>query len=348
MTIHQPAFARTGRAAPRPAVRPAPLFDPNAVGGAYGWLTPYVAAIAASNRGFAARALILPRGEQHFIALAVALMGARADDRDHIAAFARAYGVEPRQRLLAEAAPDANPRLVRLVGKFAGAPWRAPAYRRLAALMDEPHARKTLLHLPRITRWHVSVLARLPLAYRTRSVLKLIKKRRDVSEIVFAIEMVRRVRTDLTDRQILASLEKADLEYIRPWVMRHYERVPFPAAPTGALVLGGVDALRPLTGFDDLARAAREFDNCIRDYLWRVLKSDAYFYRYAPEAGGKGVAIVELRRVPALGWVVHEALGPKNEAVKGADRAAIIAAFRKAGVAAAPQAVSPNAWFELE
>lgn len=332
-------------------IRPAALaVDDASRGGAYGWLTPYIAGLAAHNDDIAARSLTLRRDELHFIALCVALMGDKADDADHFAAFARSFGVLSRPTLVESAAAlgglEAAPGLAKV--SFAGPVWRAPTYRSLAALMTEPHARKTLRHLPRVTRGHVTRLARLPAAYRTHGVLKMIRRRRNLNEVMFAIEIVRRVRTDLSDRQVLASLEKADSDYIRDWVMRHYEHAPFPAAPTGALVIDGVDALRPLTTYGDVARAAREFDNCIRDYLWRVLKGDAYFYRFAPQAGGKGVAIVELRRAPVIGWVVHEALGPNNDPISGLDRAAILASFRNAGVGAAPQATNPQAWFELD
>ncbi len=329
-----------------------PLAASPFMGGAYGWLTPYLVTLAERNAALAARLLRLTRAELHFIALCLALMGDKRDDADHFAAFAHDYDRLPRRSVLANhidpAGPAYSAKVVTLVSKLAGRPWRPNAYRRLAALHAEPQARKTLSHLPSISRRATSILARLPAAYRTPGVLKMVRKRRDLSELVFAIEIVRRVRADLNDQQILASLEKADSAFIRDWVMRHYERVPFPPAPVGALVVNGVDALRPLASFEEMAQAAREFDNCIRTCLWRVLKGDSYFYRYAPDAGGKGVAIIELRRAPVIGWVVDEALGPKNDAIRGADRATILSAFRKAGVGAAPQAVNPEAWFDLQ
>lgn len=322
-----------------------------AAGGPYGWLTPYVAGLAAHNDLMRARVLYLPRSELHFIALVLSLMGNARDDADHFAAFARSYGVVTHKTLIANAADlgrvEVLPTLAKIAPNLAGSVWRPATYLRLAALMNEPHARKTLRHTPRITRRVVLTLVRLPVEYRTLGVMKMIKRPRDLGEVLFAIELVRRIRTDLTDRQIIASLEKADAAYIREWVMRHYQRVPFPPAPTGALIMDGVEALRPLSSYDDVARTAREFDNCIRDYLWRVLKGDAYFYRYAPEAGGKGAAVVELRMAPVIGWVVHEALGPNNDPIKGTDRAAILAAFRAEGIGAAPQAANPNAWFDL-
>ncbi len=321
-------------------------------GGPYGWLTPYIATIAAQNDGVAARVLMLRRDELHFIALCLALMGETRDDADHLGVFARGLGVLTRKALMANAADLGGvrivPALAKLPAHFAGGVWRPASYLRLAALMNDPASRKTLTHMPRITRRDVLTLGRLPEAYRTQGVVKLVKRPQQLSVVLFAIELVRRVRTDLTDRQIKTSLDNAKPGYIRSWVMKHYEQAPFPPAPTGALVIGGVDALRPLTCYADLARAAREFDNCIRTYLWSVLKGEAYFYRYAPQAGGKGVAIVELKPAPAIGWVVHEALGPSNDPIRGTDRAAIVAAFRSAGIGAAPQASNPNAWFDLD
>ncbi len=348
MTIHHREMTRAANgAAPAYAIAP----HPREGGGAYGWMTPYVAAMAAQNPAFAARALYLTRAEAHFIALALAMMGPARDDADHFGAFARSYGVLSRRTIIESAMTlggvEAPSAIVNIVPKLAGRVWRPATYRRLAALMADGNARKTLRHLKRITRRQAIMLARLPAPYRTVRVLKMIRRSRDRAEIMFAIEVVRKVRTDLDDRRILVSLEKADEAYIRDWVMRHYERAPFPAPPVPALIINGVEAIRPLASYDDLARAAREFNNCIRDYLWRVLKGDAYFYRYAPEAGGKGAAIVELRKAPVIGWVVHEALGPDNAALRSADRAAVLNAFAREGVGAAPQAAHPEAWFDL-
>lgn len=321
-------------------------------GGAYGWLTPYLARLAAENERLAARVLLLTRSELHFIALCIALMGDAREDADHLGAFARGLDIVTRRTLIEDACALGQiafaPGLDKVAGKLAGRIWRPASYLRLAALMREPSARKALAHGKCVSRGDVITLARLPAAYRSEGVCKMIKRRRDLTEVLFAIELVRRVRTDLDDRRILASLEKTEPRNMREWVMKHYERAPFPPAPTGPIMLAGVEAMRPLTCYADLARAAREFENCIRTYLWAVLKGDAYFYRYAPHAGGKGVAIVELRKAPVVGWIVHEALGPDNDALTAVDRAAIVAAFRSVGVPPAPQVVSPNAWFDLD
>lgn len=319
--------------------------------GPYGWLTPYIARLAAQNDDIRARQLCLGRSELHFIALVVSLMGDKRDDADHFGAFARSYGVLTRKTVIATAAElgntNAAPALAAMASRLAGHVWRAPSYLRLAALMNEPHGRKVLAHLPHITRQHVVVLTRLPPAFRTAGVVAMIKRRKELGEVLFAIELVRRVRSDLDDRQIVASLEKVKASGISEWVMKHYRQVPFPPAPAAAIVINGVEAIRPLTCYDDVSRAANEFDNCIRTYLWGVLKGESYFYRFAPVAGGKGVAIIELRQVPAIGWVVHEIYGPSNDPIKGVDRASIVAAFRSVGIGAAPQAVNPGAWFDL-
>ena len=315
-------------------------------------MTPAIAAIALQDPAFAARALALPRTEQHFIALVAALMGDARHDADHLAALARSYGVMARAALL-EAFAETSPapetaRLVKMTGRFSGSIWRPATYRRLVALTHEKIAMRTLSHCQRITRRDILTLARLPDPFRTGKVLSMIDRPRELGAIIFAIDLVRQARRDLDDRQIEASLAKANSHDIRGWVTKHFEVAPFPAPPTEAIVSNGAETLRPLTSYADLTRAAQEFKNCIRTYLWAVLRGESYFYRYQPQTGGKGVAIVEIRRLPVAGWVVYEALGPSNADLNATDRAAIIALFRRAGLVAAPQAINPDGpWFDI-
>lgn len=320
---------------------------PCAARGPYGWLTPYVAQLAASNADIAARLLILSREELHFIALVLSLMGDRRHDPHAVADLASALGRTRRQSILGVFLQDADPGLVKLAAKLAGRPWRAPAYVRLASLWGEPHARKVLAHLPTVSRRQATTLAHLPEPYRTRGVLKMIGQRRDLKEVLFAIEVVRRVRLDLTDRQILASLERADGSYIREWVMRHYEHVPFPEAPTGAISVGTCGVLRPIGTYSETCAIAREFDNCLRGSLWRVLKGDACLYRFMPNDGRED-AVIELRRAPVIGWALEEAKRPRNARLLGVDREAIFKALRERGVCVAPQAQHAHAWFSFD
>jgi hypothetical protein len=328
----------------------APISPASVAGGAYGWLTPYLIALAGRNAHVAARLLNLTRAELHFIALCLALMGDKRDDADHFAAFARDYDRLPRRSVLANhidtGGPAYSPKIVTLAAKLAGRPWRVRSYQRLAALYAEPHARKTLCHLPRITRWHLIALSRLPEPYRKIGVLRKIRRRYDLSCVMFGIEIVRRVRTDLNDRQIIASLVKADTSRVRDWVEAHYERLPFPQAPTGALTNGLGAVLLPVATPGELSRAARDFDNCIERYRWEVLTGRSYFYRC--EIGGRRAAIAELKQLPGVGWAVDDILGPKNRPLNGADRAVIFDLFRSAGILPAPQAASNFSWFDLE
>ena len=315
--------------------------------GPYGWLTPYIVAIAAHNEAFAARVLVLSRAELHFIALVVSLMNEKANEVDHLGALARSYDVWARKMLMEEFVPDADPALAKLTSKFAGAVWRKASYRRLAALMEDGSAKKYFVHAKSISRRSLLAVSRLPAGYRSPNIIGKVRNRRALGELAFAIDMVRHIRTDLSDREIRESLERSKTRDFHGWVMTHYERAPFPAPPI-AVHGGGADVIRPLSCYENLARSAREFDNCIRDYLWRVLRGDSYFYLYAPNPGGKGVAIIELRRAPIVGWMVHEMYGPKNDPVPASHRLAILAAFEKAGVKATPQARSDDGWFQLD
>lgn len=307
-------------------------------GGPYGWMTPYLAAIAGQNASVAARVLSLPRDEVHFIAIALSLMGEARDEAPRLDAFARDLGRLNREEILRAHAPAADPRVARFCGKLAGGAWRARTYLRFAELLAEPNARKTFQHLPAVTRRSVIALWRLPAAYRTRGVLKMLKQPAHLPRTLFAIEIVRRVRTDLTDRQILASLERADSWSTRKWVEAHYRRLPFPKPPVGTLTDGRGGVLSPIISGDELRRTAIEFWNCIDDYLLQSHRGVCVFYRY--DVAGKRVAIVEICKLPGVGWAIWEMSGPKDQPVSGEDKARIVETFAAAGVSAAPQALT--------
>ena len=334
-----------------PAVRIAAFgSDTRPTGGIYRWMTPYVRLIGEYNPEFASRVLNLHRSELHFIGLCLAVMGDNRNDRDHLGAFARGVGKYSRKNLLLEAGRvggiEIKPSLAKVATRLAGNPWRPATYRRLAVLYNEPHARKVLSHLPKVTRRHVITLNRLPATFRTRGVLKMIRRPRELSEVLFSIEIVRRVRTDLDDRRIVVSLERAESCYIRDWVEAHYKCLPFPAAPTGVLTSGSGGVLRPLDTYKELARAAREFSNCIENYVGRVLTGRSYFYRC--DHAGRRVAVAELKPAPGIGWAVDEVLGPDNNSVPGCDREWILRCFREGGVTPAPHAINPRNWYDLE
>lgn len=310
-------------------------------GGAYQWLTPYVASIAAHNDDVARRALALDRAELHFIALVAALTDCPLADDPRIVALARGLGALRRADLLTAAAPDADPRLLRFVGKLGGRVWRPAAYRRLATLMREPIAAKTLAHLPTITRRHVIILSRLPAAYRTSGVLRMANLGERLSHVAFAIEIVRRVRPDLNDRQIMKSLEKTDAHSMRSWVEAHYVRLPFPSAPTGPLMCGSGGVLRPVVSGADLEATALRYKNCAMGYLNDVWAGHLTFYRFERDA--TPLALVQLRKTPGCGWTVEHMEAPDNVTLDGATRGEIIARFAEEGFIASPQAISPRA-----
>ncbi|MEL7028262.1 MAG: hypothetical protein AAGL49_03420 [Pseudomonadota bacterium] len=304
----------------------------------FGWATPYVAGLIDQDPDFVRRLLTLTRTDQHFLGLCLALLGPKADDPAHLAWFARTWERERRTEVLAQIESDAPAGLIKLLPKLRGRMWRPATYRRLTALFGEDNARKALRRREGVSRRDVFVLSRLRPELRRAEVMQFITRRGDLEEVVFCIEIARRVRSDLSDRQLMASLKHAKGCKIRPWVRKHYANAPFPPAPWG-----GTDDLRPIDSHGELERTAREFKNCIRDYVGDVLQGRSYFYRYG--RGDEGVAVIELRRLPQLGWAVHEALGPENADLDGGTRTAFETSFQGAGIVTAPPNVDPEYWF---
>ena len=174
----------------------------------------------------------------------------------------------------------------------------------------------------------------------------MIKCPRDLSGVIFSIEVVRRLRTDLNDRQIVASLEKADSGDVRVWMESHFERAPFPPAPTRTLNDGRGGTFIAATSGAQLCRWAREFDNCARTRLLQAVKGASVFYRY--DVSGERIAFIELRRVGNVGWAIAEMAGPRNDELPVSVKLRIASVFEKAGVMTVPQAIDERRWVGIE
>ncbi|MBI1391563.1 MAG: hypothetical protein GC152_02370 [Alphaproteobacteria bacterium] len=323
-----------------------------ALGGAYGWLTPHVAAIAGVNPDFARRALVLERSELHFIALAISLMEPSGLERREVEALGRRIGVAPRDAVLAAAAPAGTRGMASVVGRLVGKVWRPPTYRRLAALMANAETAKAIRHMKNVSRRDIRTMTRLPDGYRTRPVIELLRRRGHVPTVVFAIDLVRRVRRDLTDRQIMESLKSMQPGNPPEWIERHYAAAPFPPPPApGVLPVAGGGKLTPLMRYGELVQAGEALRNCARTYAMAVIRGDSYIYAYTVHRGHAHWpgGMVEVRRAPLAGWCAVQALGQSNEPLAPAARFALAAALKSAGYLVAPRLVHPDApWLNID
>ncbi|RFB04125.1 hypothetical protein [Parvularcula marina] len=306
------------------------------------WLTPYLVPVFEREPSRLADYLALRRRDWHYVGLIVALMGEMAEDTDHFAAVERGLLSRKRKDVLADVAPDVPAAVLKLVLKLSGELWRPASYRRLAALVEDEHAIEVLRRRKAISRRAIRTLYRLPPILRTEKVMSRLKRSQDVEELIFTLDVVRRIRPDMTEEDILRSLSQCKTEeeedIMRRWVQHHYQHAPFPAPPWR-----GNEDLRPITSFAELKRLALEFDNCVRTYHLDVLDGTSYFYRYSEK--GRPVATVEIVRLPGAGWSVGDIEGIKNDTVPATIVGRIRAIFAEAGIGAMPPQLHRGSWF---
>lgn len=307
----------------------------------FSWLTPLLVPIFESRPERLSDYLSLTRADWHYVGLIIALMGDKANDPEHFAAIERDLLTRKRKAVLADVAPEAPDGLLKLVPKLAGDLWRPQAYRRLAEMVRERTALMALRRQRSIRRRMVRIVHRLPSDLRTDYVIRYVKTSADIEEVLFAILVVRRIRTDLTRRDIIRSFGQVRgkaPQAMRRWVQHHYEHAPFPDAPWV-----GTETVTPIKSFSELRKLALEFDNCVRNYHLEVMDGQSYFYRYAE--GGMPIATVELISIPNVGWAVSEIAGPKNDDVPPATVRRIHTLFADAGIEKYPASLYRGSWF---
>ncbi len=296
----------------------------------FGWLTPHLLPALRANPERLDDYLALTRADWHYVGLIVALMGENRACPDHFAAVERDLLWRSRREMLADVAPGVPPSLIKLLPKLRGALWRPPSYERLADLSQSPDGLKALRSRPSVSRRFVRTLHKLPPMLRQEALLRQITEKGDVERLSFAVDVVCRVRTDLTRDEVIRSLAHLKGTKFKQWVGRHYQKAPFPAAPWD-----GTDDLTPVRDYRALKKLALEFDNCVRDYHLDVLEGRSYFYRFAP--ANRPLATVELQAFPRIGWIVGDIEGVENETVPNATRAGIQSAFSTAGIPSMPR-----------
>lgn len=297
----------------------------------FGWLTPHLAPVIRRDAARLDLYLSLSRSDWHYFGLIIALMGDKATCPDHFASVEREAWSRARLNVLRGVYDGKARALLNMSPKFTGDLWRPASYRRVARAIEEPAFLSALRGRKAIDRRFVRALSVVPTHLRVEAVTRRIRTRSGADRVVFMVEAVRRIRTDLSDREVLRSLSQVKRKgtLLEAWVAGHYQHAPFPAAPWG-----GDAALTPITSYAALKRLALEFDNCVRSYHEEVLSGQSYFYRYAPE--GRPVATVELEFLPHVGWSIGDVEGLKNALVGRSAMGDLKKRFGRAGIVKLP------------
>ncbi len=305
----------------------------------FGWLTMAIANHLEQCPQRIFHFLSLSRADWHFAAFILAHCQDEISDPAKFAAIEARLFTISRRALLREFVPHADPSILNMLGRLEGKIWQPVTYRKLALLGQNKATLNWLQHCEKLSRKHVFWLTRLPAQYRVPAVMDRLSRGDGVGEIVFAIDVVKRIRTDLTEREIMRTLEQANNQSLRGWASRHYTHLCFPPCPWE-----GNEILTPLKSFKALRNAALEFNNCLRIFIMQVIEEKSFFYRM--HKNGKGVAIVSIYNLAGIGWVISECAGPNNAKVPAHIKHEITQAFKQAGINTPPLVVDPEYWID--
>lgn len=208
-------------------------------------------------------------------------------------------------------------------------------YLELIELLAEPNAAKFLWHESKIKSFMITALVGLEPAYRQPSIVRNVINKSVLHSVQYAIAVARRITPHASDTVLAKSLEEtfAQLDKtsrdgyeikwkIQNWITRRLNKTIIPAPPWN-----GTLNLRPITKSKDILKTARDFDNCLANFLPNIISKKRFFYLWQ----GKGTVIIALENEPLLGWIVGEIKGPKNKSVSERTKEKIMTEFRAAG-----------------
>lgn len=227
------------------------------------------------------------------------------------------------RQVLRDMVPGSPPGLRRVLQHLPPRILPADDYRSLVRLLCRRHAGSILRHARTIDNGLIRLLEGVPDALR-RAVMASVppdmwyrmSRLRDSLQIVAA-------RLGLPLKDIIADLAcaTANRGAFTSRLAALVERLPLPDSYPPPSLGSGRRIDRP----SELRSLARDWANCLADYVDPVQAGETAFYVWTDDDGGQ--AICQVNRAGRLGWVLADITGPKNSPAPPQTAAAISAAF---------------------
>lgn len=172
----------------------------------------------------------------------------------------------------------------------------------------------------------IEVVEAIPSALLHPRIVSLIGTKERLLGVLSTIDAIRAMNPAVSERDIALSLQRLESrKALRGWARRwltkglHVHRPDLSADPR----------FRVLGSGDDLAAAARRFENCLRGHAFEAALGRCAFAEYLPRP-----AIVQLIALSEGRWLIEGVFGPKNASVEKTALREIIGGLTRLGILA--------------
>jgi hypothetical protein len=207
-------------------------------------------------------------------------------------------------------------RLVMLLDRLTNRLALLHEYRRWEPLMLDKHvAGFVTSNRTQLTARKLDALSLLSPDRRSQRIMKLTISKDDVMALNVIVDWVCRHCRAASPADIRLSLRstKSDIDdWLEEWLID--AELPAPPFP-------GSDLLVPLRTGVEIKHAAQEFRNCLNSLLQDAVTGRVAFYVWQ----GKELAVVSLKPLGRIGWMVDDIKGPKNAGISALTRRQISA-----------------------
>ena len=166
-----------------------------------------------------------------------------------------------------------------------------------------------------LTRQKLEALAALHPELRSVRIMSEVGSPADAAALHAVVDRVCRLCPDASAESVRRSLRETKAEW-GEWLDDWFAKAALPPPP-----FPGSETLVPLGSGAEVRALGRAWRNCLGNFLDDAVKGEIVFYRWT---GGEP-ALVALRPLGQLGWIVDEINGPRNGLVSAATRRRIIA-----------------------
>lgn len=169
----------------------------------------------------------------------------------------------------------------------------------------------------------IETVSSLPKVFQNFELAKQLQSPEDIKNLLFAVNTLARGDSqkykELCEMVVTAASRNHSISAV---LKRYYYLTPFPDA-----VVPGTEFCKHISNAFELQKAAKQFQNCLKDYCEEGIRGEYQYYRWYE--AGKVTAIISLREDAPFGFRIYEIQGKRNEYIDDDLEQKIIKHFEK-------------------
>ena len=271
------------------------------------WATDWVVSLCEADSRFLFHLADQSRGYVHFICLVRLALLQRSTEMRDVKECAHWICSQSKKKILQHLYPACPTGILGVLPKLQKKPLSKDEYRLLFRALSDKDMCKRFNHVRHIRKFDIHLLEILdnaPKELQFSGFINYIKKHSDYKYFLCLAKIIRHLNIEVTQREINAASKNMNkMSQLSDLFNKKIKHSPFPPPPWE-----GNDFVKPVCSREQLKEVRRNFNNCVMDYIPKIVLGYSYFYICESMP-----AVIEMVKDAGVGWEIGSMECPREQ-----------------------------------